>query len=475
MTQRSMHPLEYLTILKRRKWWLIAPFVVCAAAGVALALLLPETFRSSATIAVQTAAVTPELVGRGQLPREERLRALEHQLRSPEVLQRVVRDEDLAGDEPVEAAVASLRSRISVEIPRPIARTDAAPDLSAFDIVYRDSTAGRAQRVANRLAHVFVDEHSRSREVQAEGTSDFIGQQLRRSQDRISELETQVRAARERHMGMLPEQTAANLQTLSGMRSQLESTSNNLRSEQDRLSLIERQMQNMRQGLYAAPAGQGASSPQQRVLELQRELATARSMYTDRHPDVQALEEALKQAQADAAAAREQPEGSREQQLATDPVYQGLVDDRNLTQLRIQGLRRAETQLRSEIARYQQRVESAPRVDQELAAITREYQLEQDRYKQLTTQLATAQLQESIARTRGGERFSVLNAAYLPDAPESPNRARILLVALALGLALGGGAALGREYLDWSIRDAHALEDLDVQVLAEIPHIRGAA
>jgi polysaccharide biosynthesis transport protein len=476
MTQRSMHPLEYLTIVKRRRWWLITPFVVCVAGGVAVALLWPETFRSSATIAVQAATVTPDLVGRGQLPREERLRALEQQLRSPEVLQRVVRDEGLAGDEPVEAVVAGLRSRISVEIPRPITRTDAAPDLSAFDIVYRDSTAERTQRVANRLAHVFVDEHSRSREVQAEGTSDFIAQQLRRSQERISELEAQVRSARERHMGMLPEQTAANLQTLSGMRSQLESTSNNLRSEQDRLTLIERQMQNMRQGLYAAPVGQAAtSSPQQRVRDLQRDLATARSMYTDRHPEVQALEEALKQAQAEAAAARELPESSREAQLASDPMYQQLADERNLTQLRIQSLRRAETQLRGEIARYQQRVEAAPRVDQELASITREFQLEQDRYKQLADRLSQAQVQEGLARTRGGERFSVLNAAYRPDAPESPNRARILLMALALGLALGGGAALGREYLDWSIRDAHAIEDLDVQVIAEIPHIRGAA
>lgn len=476
MTERTMHPLEYLAIIKRRKWWVITPFLLCAVGGVALALLLPPTFRSSATIAVQAAAVTPDLVAwRGQLPREERLRALEQQLRSPEVLQRVVHDEGLAGDRPVEDVVRSLRGRISVEIPRPIARTEGTPELNAFDIVYRDSSAERTHRVTNRLAEVFVDEHSRSREVQAEGTSDFIGAQLRASQERIADLEARVRAAKERHQGSLPEQTLANLQTLSGMRQQLESTSNSVRSEQDRLSLLERQMQSMRQGLYAAPAGQAATSPQQRVLALRRDLANARSMYTEKHPEVQALEEALKNAQAEAAAAREQPESSREELLAADPMYQQLVAERSLAQLRIQGLRRAEQTLRGDIARYQQRVEAAPMVEQELAATTREYQLEQDRYKQLSEQFATSQLQETIARTRGGERFSVLNAAYLPDAPESPNRARILLIALALGLALGGGAALGREYLDWSIRDAHALEDLDVPVLAEIPHIRGAA
>jgi polysaccharide biosynthesis transport protein len=476
MTQRTMHPLEYLVIVKRRKWWVIAPFVLCVVGGLALALLLPETFRSTATIGVQAAAVTPDLVARGtQLTREERLRAVEQQLRSPEVLQRVVRDEGLAADRPVEEVAQGIRGRITVELPRPIARMEGGPDLNAFDIVYRDSSAERTHRVTNRLAQVFVDEHSRSREVQAEGTSDFVATQLRASHERIAELETQVRAAKERHMGMLPEQSLANLQTLGGLRAQLESTSNNLRSDQDRLSMIDRQMQGMRQGVYAAPAGQASTSPQQRVLALQRDLAAARAKYTERHPEVLTLEEELRTARAEAEALRDQPEGSRDEMLAADPMYQQLAAERSLTQLRIQGFRRSEAQLRGDIARYQQRVEAAPMVEQALKATSREYELEQERYKQLSQQYAAAQLQETVARTRGGERFSVLNAAYLPDAPESPNRARILLMALGLGLALGGGAAFAREYLDWSIRDAHALDDLDVPVLAEIPNIRGAA
>ena len=49
-------------------------------------------------------------------------------------------------------------------------------------------------------------------------------------------------------------------------------------------------------------------------------------------------------------------------------------------------------------------------------------------------------MQEQIARTRGGERFSVLNNAYLPRTPESPNRPRLLLMALALGFAFGGAS-----------------------------------
>ena len=113
------------------------------------------------------------------------------------------------------------------------------------------------QRVAEKLAQVFVEEHSRSREVQAEGTTEFLSAQQRAAQDRIAELEKRLRTAKELHMGKLPEQTLANLQTLSGVRTQLESTSNNLRSELDRLTMLDRQLQQMKEGFYSAPHAGG--------------------------------------------------------------------------------------------------------------------------------------------------------------------------------------------------------------------------
>jgi uncharacterized protein involved in exopolysaccharide biosynthesis len=283
------------------------------------------------------------------------------------------------------------------------------------------------------------------------------------------------------YMGQLPEQTGANLQTLAGVRQQLEATSNSLRAEQDRLALIERQMQAIKQGLYStvavtSPGVAVSTTPQSRVVALQRELSAARGKYTDKHPEILYLEEELRAARAEVESLKDQPESSREQLLASDPSYQQLQAERNMVQLRIRGLRRSEAQLQGDIGRYQQRVEAAPRVEQELASLTREYELERANYNQLSEKHAAAVVQEQIARNRGGERFSVLNGAYLPDAPESPDRLRILLVALGLGLALGGGLAFGREYLDWSVHDARLLEDeFELPVLAEIPRIREAA
>ncbi|MBA2304134.1 MAG: hypothetical protein H0W08_16075, partial [Acidobacteria bacterium] len=49
MSDTNIHLFEYLKILRRRKAWFIAAFVASVAVGVTLAILLPKTYRSSAT------------------------------------------------------------------------------------------------------------------------------------------------------------------------------------------------------------------------------------------------------------------------------------------------------------------------------------------------------------------------------------------------------------------------------------------
>ena len=53
-------------------------------------------------------------------------------------------------------------------------------------------------------------------------------------------------------MGRLPDQIDANVQMVNGLRQQLESISMQLRSEQDRLSMLEAQIEQMKQGVGTA-------------------------------------------------------------------------------------------------------------------------------------------------------------------------------------------------------------------------------
>jgi succinoglycan biosynthesis transport protein ExoP len=482
MEETHVHALDYLAVFRRRKWWLVVPVVCSVVIGALLLLVLPKEFRATATIGVEAPAVSPNIVNQPALDNQDRLRALQQQLMSAPILGRVAREEGF-GNSPDAPVIQRLRSSIQVLVPDPVAATSEPRRLDTFLVSYGDPSALRAQRIADRIASVFVEEHSKMRAEHAGDTSEFIAAQQRASQERLGKLEAQLRRAKEAHMGRLPEQTQANLQMLSGLRQQIEANATSLRGEQDRLSMIERQIDSLTQGaagLVVAPRRGGADatsiqSPEARVIMIERELADARTMYTAKHPEVLRLEDELKSARADAAAEQKKPTSDRLAQLQLDPTYRQLGGDREMARLRVRELERTETDLRRQIATYQERVESAPLVEQQLISLQRDYELERQQYADLATKLHTSAIAESVERNRRGEQFAVLETAALPTIPTKPVPWRVMLIAIVAGLAIGSAATVGREYFDRSVHDVHDLRtEFDLPVLGEITHIKTA-
>jgi polysaccharide chain length determinant protein (PEP-CTERM system associated) len=482
MQEHAFHPLDYLSLVRRRKWWAIGPLVVCVLGGIALAMFLPRVYRSYSTIAVSSPRVSTDLVGQGaETTRDERVRAISQQLLNRSVLEQVARAEGLDERGSLDRAVDQMlqpdRIRVEPTMLLKSVKSDRAP-LDAFLLSYAAENPELAQRVTNRLANAFVSTTSRVRELRAEDTSAFIGTQLSQSKQRLDALEGRLREAKEAYMGRLPEQTDANLRMVASLQQQMESNANALRGEQDRLSMIERQIESLKQGGddVITARGTGLSSAQARVATIQQQLAQARAIYTEKHPEIQRLQEDLANARREAAAEREQPEADRMASLQMNPTYRQLAADQQNSRLRINELQRVAASLRQQVSMYQGRVEAAPMVAQQLTSLEREYQLEKQQYTRLSEKLQAASLAESLERGRGGEQFKVLYAAFLPSAPESPNVVRLLLLSVFLGLVLGAGAAVAREYVDRSVHDVRTLQsEFDVPVLGEIGEIaRGA-
>jgi polysaccharide chain length determinant protein (PEP-CTERM system associated) len=478
MEEARFHPLDYLSVVRRRKWWFIVPALAALLVGAALALLLPKQYLSTATVGIAAPTVTADVAKPATLDWDERIRALSQQLLSRQVLARVVRAEGLdAGDAGLDGAIGRLRAGIQpVTFPTPVAPSpNGQQRLDLFYVSYVDRSPEAAQRITNRLAEAFVDETSRTRAARAEDTTVFLDAQLREAQARLNDTEARLREAKQANMGRLPEQTSANLQSLNGLRQQLESTNIALRGEQDRLSMIERQIEAMQQGAEALPLLRGdvPSTPQVRVQTLEGQLAQARMAYTEKHPEVVRLHEELKAAQAEAAAERTRPAEDRLAYLKNDPAYRQLLADRENGRLRVRELQRAESQARAQIGLYQTRVESAPMVEQQMLALQREYDLQKAQYADLVARRDAARMTESLERRQAGEQFRVFAPASWPGSPYKPDRLRIFLMALMAGGFLGGLGVVGREFLDRSVHDSVTLaREYELPVLGEIPRIQ---
>jgi polysaccharide biosynthesis transport protein len=481
MEERAFHPLDYLSVVRRRKWWLIAPAIVGVLAGVLLAVLWPKEYISQAKIGVAAPTLSPELLrGVSSIDKEERQRAISQQLLSRQVLERVVREEQLDPGKSVEDVAGWLRSQVVVKVDQPIGRMENKNGLDSFDLGYVDLQPDRAQRIANKLAYVFVEENSKTRTNRAENTSEVLGQELQASQERLTQLEGQLRVKKEANMGRLPDQINANIAMVNGLRQSLDSYSMQLRTEQDRLNLVESQLDEMRRGtgttMLTSSAASAVQSARNRKATLQQNLTQLRALgYTDKHPEIDRLKAEIAQADADLAATKE-PSGSSEDVLMADPVYRARMTERDQVRLRINTLRAQSAQASGQINQYQSRLEAAPMVQQDLASISREVELEGTRYANLKNSYNNARSAEDLARKQGGERFSVLYAAS-PGRPAAPGQAlKLLLIPIALGFGLGVMLAVGREFMDRSVHDADALQsEFEVPVLGEIPKIHGAA
>jgi polysaccharide chain length determinant protein (PEP-CTERM system associated) len=466
------HALDYLSVVRRRRWWLVLPIVAALAVGVALLQYLPKEYNATVTLGVAAPAVSPALVNQSAaLDNQERLRALSQQLLSDKVLTRVVAEQGGGGGADPER-VGALRAAVKITVPDPVARTDDSRRLDAFKVTYADSDPGRAQQTANTLAAVFIDEHSKTRSASAGTTSAFLVAERDRAEQRLAQLEARLRQAKEGFIGRLPEQTQGNLSALAGLRQQLEINATSRRHQVDRLALIQRQIEAMEQDASKGLGAAGLGAAPDRVSEIERELSAARAMYTQKHPEVQRLEAELQTALREVVAPARRPAVDRQARLQLDPMYRQLVGDRETTRLAIRDLEHVAASARAQMGDYQRRVDSAPMVEQQLAAVQREYDLAQQQYTELSAKVQTAAMAEQLARNGSAEQFFVIYPAAFPEEPVRPVPTRVMLIALLVGLCLGGGAALTREYLDRSVHSVADLSDeLELPVLGAVAHI----
>jgi capsular polysaccharide biosynthesis protein len=113
--------------------------------------------------------------------------------------------------------------------------------------------------------------------------------------------------------------------------------------------------------------------------------------------------------------------------------------------------------------------------EQQMAELTRNYEQSRKNYEQLQAKLDQSGMATDLERQQQGEQFRVLDPPNLPQKPFSPNRLKLDLIGLVVGLIAGAVVLAGGEMLDDRI---HSKEDLtaiiSAPVMAEIPPLSTA-
>lgn len=458
---------DLLDILRRRRWEILIPAIAIFGLAAVAAFVLPRKYVSTTTILIEEQEIPREYVAANITSfADQRLQTINQKIMSSTRLLDLIGRFNLYGElkdkQTMDAIVEKMRkdikfATISADVVDPRTGRPAQATI-AFSVSYNGKNPETVQKVASELASLYLEENLKTREKQSSETSKFMDDEMKDVQAKLAEVDRRVSAYKQRNISSLPELTQVNLQGLDQVEREIVRQDDQLRTLREREGYLQQQL--------------AATSPDLRVREkeslkaLQVQLAELKSRFSDEYPDVIKMKAAIRELERQvhvSGGAGDKPE---------NPAYVTLASQLAGTQSEIESVKRQVVALQGKRDMYNQRVMSSPRVEEGYKTMLFERNNLQAKFDELTKKSMDAKVAHGLEKEQLGERFSIVDAARLPDKPASPNVPAILLIGLVLGLGSGVGLAAVRESGDDTVRGAEALAAATgLPVLSCIPEI----
>jgi uncharacterized protein involved in exopolysaccharide biosynthesis len=231
---------------------------------------------------------------------------------------------------------------------------------------------------------------------------------------------------------------------------------------------LRRQIESARQGGVL----RGRKNTLQAQLQaLEADLAEARLRYSEDYPDVRRLQDDIKSLKHRIAAGEKiDPSAAGDTPLVVQLNSQIHATDTQLASLQA---RRAE--LGSKLSQFEARLALTPRVERDFEALNRDLGVARQQYDDLLRQRSQAQIAAAGIVAGTADKFDLIAAPGMPDAPSMPKRALIAIGGLFGGAILGLICAIGAEIMDGTVRGSRDVRTiLTVGPLAVIPKIQNS-
>lgn len=456
---------QSLEALKKHRHGVFLSSLLLAVCGIVGISLMPNVYRATTTILVDPQKI-PERYVSSTVTSDpnERLSTLTQQVLSASRLQEIIDKDNLypemRGKKSREEILDYMRAKTTIELKQ-------APEqgLSSFSIAYEDKDRSNVAKITNQLAFGFIDWNLKARQQQALGTTQFLSTELEEAKKSLEEQEGQLEAFRMRHAGATPDQLNVNLQALSRLQADVQSTTDAIsRLDQERILLTQVKPTEVHDTSSLTDRG--------RLLQEKHRLETERwnlkRQFTDTYPDVVIATEQLKEINARLAAMPEPSSDSSDSYDSDTRVRLALIDKE--AQRRKQQL----ASLQQQIGSYQGKVESVPALETQMAELTRNYEVSRQNYQSLLDKTFSASMSEDLERKQQAERFTVLDPAKTPEKPVKPKRLPFMAGAVLLAFLIPAGITIALHSLSGSVKSEIELKGmlpLKIQVLGTIPPI----
>jgi polysaccharide chain length determinant protein (PEP-CTERM system associated) len=474
---RELTMQDYAGMLKRRFRLILASTVLLLGIGFGITFIIPPQFTSQTLVLIEQQKVPEDYVK--PVVDEDlgaRLASMKEQIMSRSRIQPIIERFGLypGGKYTMDDRILLTQKAIGIN---PI-RSEQSHGMPGFFISFKAQDAHTAQQVCGEITSLFVSANLTAREDSAEGTTDFLKQQLEDSKRNLDEQDAKLAAFEQRNIGKLPGQTlhlgdmalamgSPNESTLQALTTQLDAATQAVGRLQQSETFIQAMIADQTQTSSTVDPASGTSADVLKTdlkdaIQQQQQLE---AQYTPDYPDVVAIKRKIASLRAEIARATAEPAKVEAAVASHDsPQLKQLK-----AQLRAEGdamtaAKQKQAQLEQQIRSYEAKIEASPLIEEEYKQVTRDHETALQFYNTLLTKMNESSMATALEHRQQGEQFRVMDAPNLPDEPTFPNRLIFSGGGLAAGLVLGLLLAALLEYRDTSVRN-----ERDIWAFTKLP------
>lgn len=437
---------------------------------------VPDRYEATARIFVDTQSILkPLMSGLAVQPNvEQQVVMLSRTLISRPNVEKLVRmaDLDLKTESKAqqEALVGELTKSLEIK--------NAGRD-NLYSLSFRDSDAGKAQRVIQSLVSIFVESSLGATRKDTATAKQFINEQIKTYEGKLEEAETRLKEFRLRNIQLQSGEGKDSASRLASLGEQLDQAKLALREAENARDAARTQLNNEKsqtaslstQSLLqesavaiATPEIDGRIDAQKRNLDvlLQR--------FTEQHPDILGARRLIKDLEEQK---RKEVKELRRAAMASPAtaavnnsslMYQELNRMLATSEVQVAALRARVSEYAARYAQGRESMKTAPQLEAEASQLNRDYAINKKNYEDLVARRESAAMSGELEVASGVADFRLIDPPRVSPQPVSPNRLLLMVIALAAAVASGLFCAFAASQLRPVFHNAG-----DLRSLLELP------
>ena len=443
MAELTAVVLAFLKAIGKYRWYAVIISWVVAIIGWAVVYKLPNDYQASARVYVDTQSILkPLLSGMTSMPNlDQQVVFMRRTLISRPNVERVMRMVDLD----VKTTNAKDHEKLVDELIDKIKILGTERD-DIYTITYNNPNPKLGKDVVQSLLTIFVEGSFGGKKQDSEKAVQFIEDQIKGYEQKLTAAETALKDFKIRNMGMLPKSGGDYSGKISDLADLLNQAKLELLEAEQGRNAIKRQIT----GDEPAPVVAADNvdnmdvNPElaSRISAINKQLDSLRLQYTEAHPDIVAAKRLLASLEAQKVAEAKKHKRSGDPGANYSPMLQQMNVALSVAEARVASLRARVDEYSSRMARIRSSSVEAPEVEAQLAQLNRDYQVNQSNYQKLLERRETAKLSGDLSSATDMLTFRVIDPPTVPLTPSGPNRPRLFSLVFAGALVAGLAVAL---------------------------------